>query len=68
MSSESKITLNIEIDEAIYQEIAEFIKNNNDWDRNRVINRSLSLFLAKNANSISSLTYQYRTRTYLHSV
>lgn len=68
MCSQPKVTLNIEIDEVLYQGIAEFIANNENWDRDRIINTSLSLFLLQNSDSVSPQTYQASSKTYLHSV
>lgn len=68
MCSQPKITLNIEIDEVLYNGIAEFINSNEDWDRDKIINTSLSLFLLQNSNSVSNQTYQASSKTYLHSV
>ena len=68
MSSKSTITLNIEVDNALYSGINEFLAVNPDWNRDRLINTSLSLFLIQNADSVSSKTYQACSKTYLHSV
>ena len=68
MSSKSTINLNIEVDNALYSGIEEFLTVNPDWDRDRLINTSLSLFLIQNADSVSSKTYQACSKTYLHSV
>lgn len=68
MSSKSTINLNIEVDNALYSGIEEFLAVNPDWDRDRLIHTSLSLFLIQNADSVSSKTYQACSKTYLHSV
>ncbi|HHP7232038.1 MAG TPA: DUF2811 domain-containing protein [Xenococcaceae cyanobacterium] len=68
MDSQSRVTLSIEIDEALYGGIEEFLTANSDWNRDRIILTSLSLFLIQNADSISSQTYQVCSKTYLHSV
>ena len=68
MSSKSTITLNIEVDNALYSVINEFLAVNPDWNRDRLINTSLSLFLIQNADSVSSRTDRACSKTYLHSV
>ncbi len=68
MKPEPNITLSVEIESQIHSGIQEFLEDNSDWDQNRVINTSVSLFLIQNPQFISPKSYQACSQAYLHAI
>ncbi len=68
MKSDSPITLSLEVNQEIHQSLLEFLDSHPNWDQNRIVNTSLSLFLIQNSDCLSSKNYQACSRAYLHSV
>ena len=67
-SAPKKVTLNIEIDEDIYQCLKDYLNSNSQWNVTMILNASLSLFLIQNHRQISSDDYRACSQKYLHSI
>lgn len=67
-SQQKNVTLNVEIDDGIYQCMQDYLSSNNQWNTNAVINASLSLFLIQNHSSIEAADYKACSQKYLRSL
>lgn len=57
-SQKIKVTLNVEIDEDIYECMQDFFIANPHWNSETIFNASLSLFLIRNYQNLESEQYQ----------
>jgi len=62
------VTLNVEIDENIYECMQDFFNENPHWNSETIFNASLSLFLMQNYEGVESEQYQACGQRYLNSV
>ncbi len=62
------VPLSVEVNENIYNCMQDFLASNPQWNRERLINASISLFLMQNHKSIKTKNYQDCSQTYLHSI
>ncbi len=69
MKTQSAIVpLSIEIDENIYNCMQDFLAANPQWNRDKLIDASVSLFLMQNHQAIKPKDFQDCSKTYLHSI
>ena len=69
MESEKKrVVLSVEVNESIYGCMQHFLKSNPQWNRKKLIDASMSLFLMQNHKEIKQIDYQACSQNYLHSV
>ena len=62
------VTLNVEIDENIYECMQDFFNANPQWNSETIFNASLSLFLMQDYQDIASEQYQICGQRYLNSI
>lgn len=62
------VSLYIEINESIYDCMQDFLISNPHWDKNMLIEASISLFLLQNHRNIKPQAYQSCSQTYIHSL
>ena len=67
-SEQSTIALSVEVNEAIYNCMQDFLANNPQWNRKMLIEASMSLFLMQNHQKIKPSDYQVCSQNYWHSV
>lgn len=67
-SQKVTVTLNVEIDENIYECMQDFFNENPHWNSETIFNASLSLFLMQNYQDIESEQYQACGQRYLNSI
>ena len=67
-SQQAVVPLSVEVNENIYNCMQDFLASNPKWNRQRLINASISLFLMQNYKGIKSKNYQDCSQTYLHSI
>ena len=69
MSSEATlIALSVELNENIYNCMQDFLASNPQWNRKKLIDASISLFLIQNHGNIKPEAYKDCSRTYLRMV
>ncbi len=65
----TRITLYVELKEELYEYMKNFLANNSDWNQQKLMDASLSLFLEDNPEKSRSEDYQdLAQETYLQSV
>lgn len=62
----SKISIEANVNEVLYKGEQQFLSAHPDWDRDRVINAALALFLLQNSNDVK--TGCAASREYLDSL
>lgn len=67
-SMHNRVSLSVEIHEDIYDCIQDFLASNPQWNRETVINASMSLFLLQNHKQIKPTDYRTCSRNYLQSI
>ena len=64
----TRLTLSVELDEAIYFCLQDFLAAHPDWNQTQIIDASLSLFFLQNHATIKPEDYHACSQKYLHSV
>ena len=62
------VALSVELSEKIYRCLQDFLADHPDWNQQRVMDASLSLFFLQNHSHIKPEDYQACSQQYLHSV
>lgn len=57
-SQQAIVQLSVEVNESIYNCMQDFLASNPQWNRQKLINASISLFLMQNHKSIKPDNYQ----------
>lgn len=67
-SQQAIVQLSVEVNESIYNCMQDFLASNPQWNRQKLINASISLFLMQNHKSIKPDNYQDCSKTYLNAI
>ena len=62
------VALSVELNENIYSCMQDFLAANPQWNREKLINASISLFLIQNHNDIKPEAYQDCSKTYIKMI
>ena len=62
------VALSVELSDKIYRCLQDFLAAHPDWNQQRVMDASLSLFFLQNHSHLKPEDYQACSQQYLHSV